>query len=153
MNRQASAVKNLTTYRVIYGDTDQMGVVYYANYLRWFERGRSEFLRQLDMPYALIEQRDIHFPVTEVSCRYRRSARYDDLIVIETRLASLTRATLTFQYQILQDSDHGLLAEGSTKHACLNRQGQILKIPADIGAALARALASAVDHGPGPTRK
>lgn len=153
MNHSASVVTNRTSYRVIYGDTDKMGVVYYANYLRWFEQGRSEFLRQLEMPYASIEQRNIHFPVIEVSCRYRRSARYDDLIIIETRLGSLTRATLTFHYQVLQDIDCSLLAEGSTKHACLNGQGRILQIPPDIGKALARALAPAGDHDSKRTRQ
>ena len=68
---------NFTSYRVIYGDTDQMGVVYYANYLRWFERGRSEFLRQIGLPYATIEAAGLHFPVAEVTCRYAQSARYE----------------------------------------------------------------------------
>jgi acyl-CoA thioester hydrolase len=88
-------MKNITRYRVIYGDTDQMGVVYYANYLRWFERGRSEFLRQIGLPYGLIEQQGFHFPVTEVSCRYAASARYDDVVQIETELAELGRASLS----------------------------------------------------------
>ena len=124
---------NVTSYRVLYGDTDKMGVAYYANYLRWFEKGRGEFLRQLGMPYAAIEQRDVHFPVVEVSCRYFRSARYDDLLTIETQLLSLTRATLSFTYRVLGDSEDALiLAVGSTKHACVNGQGRILKIPSDI---------------------
>ncbi|MGN6716549.1 MAG: acyl-CoA thioesterase, partial [Candidatus Binatia bacterium] len=58
-----SPVKKITSYRVIYGDTDQMGVAYYANYLRWFEQGRSEFLRQIGLPYSIIEQQGFHFPV------------------------------------------------------------------------------------------
>ena len=68
--------KNVTTYRVIYGDTDQMGVVYYANYLRWFESGRSELLRQIGLPYGKIEEQGFHFPVTEVSCRYAQTDRH-----------------------------------------------------------------------------
>ena len=75
MVQPRARTKNVTSYRVIYGDTDQMGVVYYANYLRWFEKGRSEFLRQIDLPYKTIEEQGLHFPVTEVSCRYFRSAR------------------------------------------------------------------------------
>jgi acyl-CoA thioester hydrolase len=122
-------LKNLTTYRVIYGDTDQMGVVYYANYLRWFERGRSEFLRQIGLPYAAIEKAGFHFPVTEVNCRYAQSARYDDVIRIETELVELGRASLSFNYIIAKDSDQFSLATGSTKHACIDHAGQIRRIP------------------------
>jgi acyl-CoA thioester hydrolase len=120
---------NITSCRVIYGDTDQMGVVYYANYLRWFERGRSELLRQLGLPYATIEENGYHFPVVEVSCRYHQSARYDDLIRIETEIAEIGRATLTFHYRIRREADAGLLATGATKHACLDRRLQVARIP------------------------
>jgi acyl-CoA thioester hydrolase len=112
-------MKNVTSYRVIYGDTDQMGVVYYANYLRWFERGRSELLRQLGLPYKSIEEQGFHFPVTEVSCRYLNSARYDDMILIQTQLISIGRASLNFSYTILKEIDDSLLAVGATKHACI----------------------------------
>lgn len=128
---------NLTTYRVIYGDTDQMGVVYYANYLRWFEKGRSELLRQSGIPYVSIERLGMHFPVTEVSCRYFRSARYDDLIKIETRLASLRRASLTFTYRILREDQDTLLASGSSTHACVDDQGRIRRIRSDLMKTLA----------------
>jgi len=120
---------NVTTYRVIYGDTDQMGVVYYANYLRWFERGRSEFLRQLGLPYARIEAAGYHFPVAEVSCRYAQSARYDDVIDIATTLVELGRVSLLFQYQICRQADHLILATGSTKHACIDHEGQVKRMP------------------------
>jgi acyl-CoA thioester hydrolase len=128
---------NLTAYRVIYGDTDQMGVVYYANYLRWFEKGRSELLRQSGIPYVSIERLGMHFPVTEVSCRYFRSAHYDDLIKIETRLASFSRASLTFTYRVLREDENTLLASGSSKHACVDDQGRILRIPNDLMKTLA----------------
>ncbi|MEX0802157.1 MAG: thioesterase family protein [Candidatus Binatia bacterium] len=132
----SSSSTNLTSYRVIYGDTDKMGVVYYANYLRWFERGRSELLREMGTPYAAIEERGMHFPVAEVSCRYFKSARYDDLILIETRLTSVSRASLTFAYQIRREADATLLASGSTKHACIDNQGRILRIAIDLVKAL-----------------
>src|ERR671922_679720 len=105
MKRDIAKLINITSYRVIYGDTDQMGVVYYANYLRWFERGRSELLRQLGLPYKSIEEQGFHFPVTEVSCRYLSSARYDDLILIQTQLTAIKRASLNFSYTILKDID------------------------------------------------
>src|SRR5687768_7377075 len=130
-------ITNITSYRVIYGDTDQMGVVYYANYLRWFEKGRSELLRQSGIPYASIEQRGMHFPVAEVSCRYFRSAHYDDLIMIETRLASLGRASLAFTYRIVGEAEDRLLASGSTKHACVDDGGRIMRIQNDLAKTLA----------------
>jgi acyl-CoA thioester hydrolase len=150
MDRQAL---NRVSYRVLYGDTDKMGVVYYANYLRWFERGRGEFLRQLGIPYISVEQRDIHFPVIEVSCRYFRSAQYDELITIETQLLSLTRATLSFSYRILCETEPSLLAAGSTKHACINSQGRILRIPADLWPSFEAALAPASGAGAGRPRR
>ncbi len=106
-----------------------MGVVYYANYLRWFETGRSEFLRQIGVPYSTIEKQGLHFPVTEAICRYSQSARYDDFIKIETELAKLGRATLEFNYLIWRENDNMLLASGSTKHACVDRSGRVCRVP------------------------
>ena len=129
MNAVAKTI-NVTTYRVIYGDTDQMGVVYYANYLRWFEKGRCEFLRQIGLPYSTIEQQGFHFPVTEVNCRYANSARYDDNVQIATELTELGRASLLFVYRISRESKNDLLATGSTKHACIDQAGKVTRIPA-----------------------
>jgi acyl-CoA thioester hydrolase len=132
--------KNVTSYRVIYGDTDQMGVVYYANYLRWFEQGRSEFLRQIGLPYKTIEEQGLHFPVTEVSCRYFKSAHYDDVITIATQLTSVGRATLNFDYTISREGDSASLASGSTRHACVDADGRITRIPSNLAERLARVL-------------
>lgn len=132
----AAKIINVTTYRVIYGDTDQMGVVYYANYLRWFEKGRSEFLRQIGLPYSTIEQQGFHFPVTEVNCRYANSARYDDDIEIATEITELGRASLSFAYRISRESNNDLLATGSTKHACIDHAGKVARIPANLRDAL-----------------
>jgi acyl-CoA thioester hydrolase len=125
----AAKIINTTTYRVIYGDTDQMGVAYYANYLRWFEQGRSEFLRQIGLPYSRIEEQGFHFPVIEVNCRYADSARYDEVIEITTELTELGRASLSFAYRISHQSNNGLLASGSTKHACIDHSGKVARIP------------------------
>jgi acyl-CoA thioester hydrolase len=122
-------ITNITSYRVIYGDTDQMGVVYYANYLRWFERGRSEFLRQIGLPYSAIEKQGFNFPVVEVSCRYAQSARYDDIIGIETQLTEVGRAALSFSYRILRESDGCILATGATRHASIDHAGRVTRIP------------------------
>ena len=132
--------KAISHYRVIYGDTDQMGVVYYANYLRWFEIGRTELLRQVGMPYTAIEKKGLRFPVIEVSCRYYRPSRYDDVITIETTLTSLGRATLAFSYRLLRKEDGALIASGSTKHACVDEKGEVAKIPPDLEAVLKAAL-------------
>lgn len=132
--------KNLASYRVIYGDTDRMGVAYYANYLRWFEIGRTELLRQLGLPYTAIEEKGLRFPVTEVSCRYFRPSRYDDVIAIETTLTSLGRATLTFSYRLLRKEDGALIASGWTKHACVDEKGEVAKIPPDLEAVLRAAV-------------
>jgi acyl-CoA thioester hydrolase len=138
--RQASTlVKSITSYRVIYGDTDQMGVVYYANYLRWFERGRAELLRRIGVPYQTIEREGFNFPVAEVNCRYIQPARYDDLINIETELAGIRRAILVFNYRIVRSSDETLLAAGSTKHACVDRSGRLTRIPEALTVALTAA--------------
>ena len=127
--KSAGKIINVTSYRVIYGDTDQMGVVYYANYLSWFERGRSEFLRQIGLPYSFIEQQGFHFPVTEVHCRYANSARYDDDVQIETELIELGRASLSFNYRITRETNQDLLATGTTKHACIDQTGKVTRIP------------------------
>jgi acyl-CoA thioester hydrolase len=131
--------KNFTSYRIIYGDTDQMGVVYYANYLRWFEQGRSEFLRQAGLPYAAVERQGFSFPVVEVSCRYLQPARYDEVVTIETELAGMRRAILLFEYRISRQSDGALLATGSTKHACIDGTGRAKRIPEALTAALSAA--------------
>ena len=133
---------NVTSYRVIYGDTDQMGVVYYANYLRWFEKGRSEFLRQIRSPYAQIEAGGFHFPVVEVSCRYFKPAHYDNIVTIATQLTSVGRAKLNFDYKITREGDRSPSALGSTKHACVDAAGRITRIPADLAQLLATALAA-----------
>jgi acyl-CoA thioester hydrolase len=132
MNAADARRRNITSYRVIYGDTDKMGVVYYANYLRWFERGRSEFLRESGLPYGEIEARGLHFPVVEANCQYAKAARYEDLILIETRLDSISRASLIFSYRILREGEEPPLATGFTKHACINAAGKVLRMPRDL---------------------
>jgi len=122
-------LKNRTSYRVIYGDTDQMGVSYYANYLRWFEMGRTEFMRQAGMPYVTVEKEGLFFPVVEVHCNYRQPARFDDLLDIETTIGARERASLRFDYRVLHAGDSRLLATGWTRHACVNRSGRPTRLP------------------------
>ena len=151
-----SKIKPITryqvSYRVIYGDTDQMGVAYYANYLKWFEMGRNEFMRKTGTPYTSIEKAGLFFPVIEVSCRYHSPARYDDVIVVETSLTALGPVTLTFSYEVLKQKDKQRLATGWSKHACLNREGQITKIPPQFQESMKPAL-SDIPSGPRRARK
>lgn len=117
-----------TEIRVIYGDTDQMGVVYYGNYLRYFEAARNEWLRAKGACWRDIEAAHaVYLPVAEAKVNYKRPARYDDLVVIETRLADLGRVSLRFDYRILRGDE--LLVLGHTIHACVSREGDIREFP------------------------
>lgn len=125
--------------RVIYGDTDQMGVVYYANYFRYFELSRSEFFRALGGSYVELEREGFGLPVVEASARYRAPAKYDDVIVIEVRLAELKRASLRFEYVVRREADRLELATGHTVHACVGPGGKPAGLPADVVRLLADA--------------
>lgn len=116
-------------HRVSYGETDTMGVVYYAEYLHFFERARSEFIRARGMSYAQVEEKDIMLPVREAACRYRRPARFDDLVRIRTGISQWGRASLTFVYEIWNEDKTVLLCTGSTQHACVNRTGRPVSVP------------------------
>ena len=122
-----------SNYRVLYGDTDQMGVVYYANYLRFAELGRNEYIRAKGMPYKDIEQKfRIHLPVVEAQLKYAQSARYDDLLRIETTVDEVRRVSLRFNYRILRATDDGLLVHGHTVHACITFEGKPTRLPAEV---------------------
>ena len=116
-------------HRVSYGETDAMGVVYYANYLHLFERGRGELIRSLGFSYATVEERGIYLPVREASCRYLAPARYDEVIRIRTGLGGQTRASLNFVYEITNADQSLTLTRGATQHAVVNAQGKPVRIP------------------------
>ncbi len=117
-----------TEIRVIYGDTDQMGVVYYANYLRWFEAGRNELIRARGLTYREVEERfKVMLPVVEAQVSYRAPARYDDLVAVETSLADVRRASARFAYRILRGDE--VLATGHTVHACVDQGGRVSRMP------------------------
>jgi len=127
--------------RVRYAETDQMGIVYYANYLVWFEIGRVELLRSLGLAYSQLEiDHQCILPVVEASCRYRSPARYDDQILIETRPALLRGSVLKFAYRILRKAPEGqeptLLAEGETVHVVCDDQLNKKHLPEKYAAAL-----------------
>jgi acyl-CoA thioester hydrolase len=125
----------LTEIRVIYGDTDQMGFVYYANYLRFFESGRNEYLRAKGVPYRGIEEElGIRLPVVEAGIQYKQPARYDDLLVVETTLAQLRRASARFEYVVRRGTE--ALVTGHTVHACIDFDGAIQRLPEPLRARL-----------------
>ena len=113
--------------RVIYGDTDQMGVVYYANYFRYFESGRNELLRTLGFEYKEMEERGFMLPVARASAKYRAPARYDDLLALETRLVEFKRSSLRIVYRLTRG--HVLIATGETVHALIDGEGNMRRIP------------------------
>ena len=122
--------------RVLYGDTDAAAVVYNANYLRYFEQGRTEFMRELVCSYREIEELGLILPVSECHIRFKAPARYDDLLTIETRLDQLKKFSLTFHYRILHKEEGReqprLIARGSTTHAAVDRRGKLSKLPPEI---------------------
>ena len=126
-------------FRVRYADTDQMGWVYYANYLRWFEIGRAEMLRSAGHSYREVEAEGTWLPVLEASCRYHEGARYDDLVAIETAVAELRKASVTFSYRLRRAGDEVLLATGMTRHCFLGRDGRAGRAPEGLRALLERA--------------
>jgi len=122
--------------RVTYAETDAMGIVYYANYLRWLEVGRTELMRSLGIAYKEMEEGGVFLPVSEVFCKYHGSARYDDVLIIETLVDFLKRASVQFSYRILRKTDGSQLVTGSTLHAFVDRDGKIVKVPAVLRAKL-----------------
>ncbi len=116
-------------HRISYGETDTMGVLYYAEYLHLFERGRSEFIRARGMSYATVEERGVMLPVREAQCRYRSPARFDDLVQLRVRITEWGRASLTFAYELYSENRDRLLATGMTQHACVNASGRPVAVP------------------------
>jgi acyl-CoA thioester hydrolase len=133
--------------RVRYAETDQMGVVYHANYLIWFEVGRTDFCRQRGFAYRDMEKQDgLCIIVAEARCRYHAPARYDDEIEIRTRIASMRRRVITFQYEVLRGLDSELLAEGETVHVITDMSGRPRALPEKYR----RLLAAGQQEEPGP---
>jgi len=114
-----------TLIRVNYRDTDRMGVVYYANYFVWFEAGRVELLRRFGSSYRDIEEKGIILPVKKCECNYIKSACFDDIVRVETRIRELTKISITFDYKIYLYPDNEELASGMTEHIFINPGGKI----------------------------
>ncbi len=109
-----------------------MGIVYHANYIRWFELGRNELMRQAGIVYSDLNMLGLHLPLTQVYCRYLLPATYDDLLTVETNFDYIKRASIRFGSKIWDESRRKLHAEGYTIHACTNHEGKIRRMPALI---------------------
>ncbi len=118
-----------STVRVRYAETDQMGVVYHANYLVWFEIGRTDWLREGGWSYRAMEDEGLALPVIEAHCEYRHSAKYDDEIDVRTRAKKVSAVRMQFDYEAVRRADGAAIAMGHTVHATIDRQGRPVRWP------------------------
>ncbi|HEX8175714.1 MAG TPA: thioesterase family protein [Pyrinomonadaceae bacterium] len=119
-----------TLLRVRYSETDKMGVVYHANYLVWFEIGRTEFCRARGFSYRDMEENERAFlVVAESYCRYKAAAYYDDELIVRTQITELRRRSLRFGYEIIRVADGVIIAEGETGHVVTDGQGRVRSLP------------------------
>jgi acyl-CoA thioester hydrolase len=127
--------------RVRYAETDKMGVVYHANFIVWFEVGRVELLRQLGFEYRRMElEDDCHIAVVDVRCRYKAPARYDDLVLVRTRLRHMRASMLRFEYEVIHESTRIELAEGESTHIVVDSKFEKKPLPEKYAEAFRRAL-------------
>ena len=129
-----------TSIRVRYSETDKMGVVYYANFLVWFEVGRTDYCRKTGFTYKDMEKDGLLLSVAEATCRYQSPAYYDDLLTVNTYLQSLKKRVLHFEYKIFRDDKNKLLATGQTTHIITDRNGQPKSLPKKYQALLQEGL-------------
>ena len=130
MSSKHNPAVNETHLRVRYAETDQMGIVYHSNHLIWFEIGRVELMRQLGFTYRDMERDDGRFiAVAEVKCRYRAPVRYDDEVVVRTRLTTVRESVVNFSYELVRADNGELLAEGETTHIVTDANMKIAALP------------------------
>jgi acyl-CoA thioester hydrolase len=116
----SSMIKHSTSIRVRYADTDQMRSVYYGKYFEYFEQARSDLLRSLGLPYTEIENQGIFLPVIEAHAQYKKSARYDDLLIVETIVKELPVARVRIEYKVVVEGGTEPIVEGYTVHGFVN---------------------------------
>ncbi|MCC6414629.1 MAG: acyl-CoA thioesterase [Opitutaceae bacterium] len=120
-------ITSRTTVTVRYAETDMMGIVYHANYLPWFEIGRTTLLKEQGLPYTELEKLGYRLPVLEVSAKYLRPARYDDALTIITYLREKPLLRIRLDYEVRHG--HDLLATGESAHAFVDLQGRPVRPP------------------------
>ncbi len=116
-----------TELRVRYAETDTMGVVYYGNYFTWFEVARTDALRQLGYPYSLLEKDGVLLPVVEASARYMAPFRYDDEVVVKSKITEFSEIKIVFTYDVYKLPEMKLCTSGRTRHAFIGPDGKVLK--------------------------
>jgi acyl-CoA thioester hydrolase len=121
-----------TRVRVRYAETDRMGVVYYANYLVWFEVGRTDWLRETGWTYREMERDGVSLPVIEAQCEYRQPARYDEEIEIATKGTLVTPVRVRFDYELTRAGGDGAIAAGHTVHAAVDTGGRPCRLPSRV---------------------
>lgn len=121
-------------YRVRYGDTDKMGISYYANYFVWFEAARTEYFRDLGLPYTECEKKGFYLPVAETQASYHAACTYDDLIVVRTSVSALSRTSLRFEYQVFNQATQKILTTGYSLHVFVDRDMRPCRIPNEVSA-------------------
>jgi acyl-CoA thioester hydrolase len=140
--------------RVRYSETDKMGVVYHANYLIWFEIGRTEFCRARGFSYREMEENDNAFlVVAESYCRYKAPAYYDDQLLVRTHITELRRRSLRFGYEILRVSDGVVIAEGETGHVVTDSRGRVKSFPDEYAKLLAASPSDQINTSQAPARR
>jgi acyl-CoA thioester hydrolase len=132
----AQPARSVSRIRVRYAETDNMGVVYYANYFVWFEVGRTDLLRTTGWSYREMEADGFALPVIDARCAFRESAKYDDDIEVRTTGTMLSPVRVQFTYEVVRSSDAVILATGSTEHATLDRAGRPCRLPDRVRALL-----------------
>ena len=131
--RNSTATRtSVSTVRVRYAETDKMGIVYYANYLIWFEVGRTDWLRGTGSTYRSMEEEGVQLPVIEAHCDYRQGAKYDDEVEIRTTGRKVSPVRVRFDYEIVRAADDAVLATGHTVHATIDRNGRPVRMPDQV---------------------
>ena len=130
-------IESRSQVTVRYAETDMMGIVYHANYLPWFEIGRTTLLKELGLPYRQLEAEGYRLPVLEISAKYSRPALYDDTLTIVTRLREKPLLRIRLDYEVFRGDE--LLATGESVHAFIDLKGQPVRPPASVVAVMAAA--------------
>ncbi|MDQ6611151.1 MAG: acyl-CoA thioesterase [Gemmatimonadota bacterium] len=142
MTHPKEPVQSISDLRVRYAETDQMGVVYHANYLVWCEIGRTDLIRQLGKPYAEFEREGVRLAVSEATIRFRGSARYDDPIRVFTTIIDVRSRSVTFAYRIVRNGDSATLVSATTVLIALDLNSRPITMPAALREMLAGATTS-----------
>ena len=125
-------IVSTTEFRIRYSETDQMGRVYYSNYLVFFEVARTHLIKQYWKPYSALELEGYYLPVLEANCRYHHPIGYDDLIRVEARLSLARPSVLRFDYSLTCPEKSFLVAEGFTQHCFMTRDGKPRRMPPEL---------------------